>query len=549
MIKAKKNLNQPLAFVSLLATLSALPSIAFADTAATTPTNADPYQAIRLDSQEIKSNPIVSNNPVNNPEAIAQNVTSVSQLSDVRPTDWAFTALQSLVERYGCIAGYPDRTFRGKQATSRYEFAAGLNACLDKINEIISAGLADKVSKEDLATLQKLQEEFAAELATLRGRVDSLDAKVAKLEAQQFSTTTKLSGEVIFGAVAASGGVTNGKSNVIMGDRLRLVFNTSFTGKDLLRTRLEAGNLFATGNTDPAGIAGALGTNMSRVGFASGTPATANLGSLNLLYYRFPVFDGKMHLFAGPVAAPDDFFTQITPFASSGQGSISRFGRFDPFFRIGGTSALIGAEYKFDDKVNLQVGYSAGSGAASAAVASGNGGLFGGTTSIAAQLLLKVASNIDTSIAYANTYLPNGSLNTGLINVEAPFGALATKTNLLSGNLVWRVNPSITFSTSGTVIFADTPSLGASTTFTTWIAGFNFPNLFSEGSTGAILFGQPLKNTNAATTTPYHLELFYRYQLSKNISITPGIFWVFNPESSSANTAATVGLIRTTFSF
>ncbi|MFN6290543.1 MAG: iron uptake porin, partial [Pseudanabaena sp.] len=116
-------------------------------------------------------------------DTTAQNVTSVSQLSDVKPTDWAFTALQSLVERYGCIAGYPDRSFRGKQATSRYEFAAGLNACLDKINEIISTGLADKVSKEDLATLKRLQEEFASELATLRGRVDALNAKVTKLEA------------------------------------------------------------------------------------------------------------------------------------------------------------------------------------------------------------------------------------------------------------------------------------------------------------------------------------------------------------------------------
>lgn len=81
-------------------------------------------------------------------------VNSVSQLSDVRPTDWAFTSLQSLVERYGCISGYPDRKFRGQQALSRYEFAAGLNACSDKINEIISAGLADKVGKEDLATLK-----------------------------------------------------------------------------------------------------------------------------------------------------------------------------------------------------------------------------------------------------------------------------------------------------------------------------------------------------------------------------------------------------------
>ena len=178
------------------------------------------------------------------PNAVSQNVTSVSQLSDVRPTDWAFTALQSLVERYGCIAGYPDHTFRGKQATSRYEFAAGLNACLDKINEIISAGLADKVSKEDLATLQKLQEEFAAELATLRGRVDALDAKTAKLEAQQFSTTTKLRGEAIFGLAAASDGVGApfDRTNTIFSYRARLNLDTSFTGKDLLRTRLQASN-------------------------------------------------------------------------------------------------------------------------------------------------------------------------------------------------------------------------------------------------------------------------------------------------------------------
>ncbi|MCY7278798.1 MAG: iron uptake porin, partial [Phormidesmis sp. CAN_BIN44] len=93
-----------------------------------------------------------------------EQVTSVSQLSDVRPTDWAFQALQSLVERYGCIAGYPDKTFRGNRALTRYEFAAGLNACLDRVNELIAAATANLVKKEDLATLQKLQEEFAAEL-------------------------------------------------------------------------------------------------------------------------------------------------------------------------------------------------------------------------------------------------------------------------------------------------------------------------------------------------------------------------------------------------
>ncbi|MFN5767465.1 MAG: iron uptake porin, partial [Pseudanabaena sp.] len=197
---------------------------------AATPAFAETTTSVSQVSQAMSSDPV------------AQNVTSVSQLSDVKPTDWAFTALQSLVERYGCIAGYPDRTFRGKQATSRYEFAAGLNACLDKINEIISAGLADKVSKEDLATLQKLQEEFAAELATLRGRVDALDAKVAKLEAQQFSTTTKLSGEAIMSVQGASGNALAPTStNIFVSSRVRLDLNTSFTGSDVMKTRLEVG--------------------------------------------------------------------------------------------------------------------------------------------------------------------------------------------------------------------------------------------------------------------------------------------------------------------
>ena len=125
-------------------------------------------------------------------------VTSVSQLSDIEPTDWAFQALQSLVERYGCIAGYPDGTYRGNRAMTRYEFAAGLNACLDRITELIAASTADLVVREDLAILQRLQEEFAAEIATLRGRIDVLEARTSELEVNQFSTTTKLRGEATF---------------------------------------------------------------------------------------------------------------------------------------------------------------------------------------------------------------------------------------------------------------------------------------------------------------------------------------------------------------
>ena len=109
-------------------------------------------------------------------------VTSVSQLRDIQPIDWAFQALQSLVERYGCVSGYPDKTFRGNRALTRYEFAAGMNACQDRIQDLIAISITDAAKKEDLKTLRTLQEQFAAELTTLRGRTDRLEAKTATLE-------------------------------------------------------------------------------------------------------------------------------------------------------------------------------------------------------------------------------------------------------------------------------------------------------------------------------------------------------------------------------
>ncbi|MDA0258442.1 MAG: iron uptake porin, partial [Cyanobacteria bacterium] len=65
-----------------------------------------------------------------------EQVTSITQFSDVYPTDWAYQALANLIERYGCVAGYPNGTFRGNRAMTRYEAAALLNACLDRITEV-----------------------------------------------------------------------------------------------------------------------------------------------------------------------------------------------------------------------------------------------------------------------------------------------------------------------------------------------------------------------------------------------------------------------------
>jgi len=122
---------------------------------------------------------------VNKYASSSEQVTSITQFSDVQPTDWAYQALSNLIERYGCVAGYPNGTFKGKQALTRWEAAALLNACLDRVTEITDE-------------LRRLMKEFEKELAITKARVDGLEAKVGEIEATQFSTTTKLTGVVRF---------------------------------------------------------------------------------------------------------------------------------------------------------------------------------------------------------------------------------------------------------------------------------------------------------------------------------------------------------------
>lgn len=532
------------------------------------------------------------------PSNVLAQVTSVSQLSDVQPTDWAFQALQSLVERYGCIAGYPNSTYRGNRAMTRYEFAAGLNACLERVNELIATATTDLVTKQDLATLQKLQEEFSAELATLRGRVDSLEARTAELEANQFSTTTKLNGEAIIAAVGASGGAP-GRSdpNIMLVNRVRLNLTTSFTGKDLLITGLQAHN-FLGGATGEGSLQNSLGlaspilsSSSARTSFEPQFPGlnvkdlssvSANSLQLYKLLYIFPV-SNKLTLFAGTAAETSDAFPTITPFYGEGQESISRFASLNPVLRVsGGTSGsglASAAGFIFNISPNLDFRALYGSVNANLPAKSAaealpgvsttplGSGLFSGSNVIAAQLTFKPSRSIDIGLNYSHSYHEINILGTGLISGD--IGALAgvaagtpVTLNSVGGTVTWQFSPKIAFSGYGAALFVDDSSnnVNAATTFTSWMVGVHFRDLFNAGNTAGIIFGQPLFRADASgaavltpagenRATPYHLEAYYRFKVSDNISITPGAFVLFNPEGNSRNETTTVGVLRTTFTF
>ena len=99
--------------------------------------------------------------------AMAQ-VTSVSQLSDVQPTEWSYQAISNLISRYGCVAGYPNGTFKPGQPATRAELAALVNACIDRISEYQNA--------EDARLAAALKEQAAKWNAT-EAKVDALVAE------------------------------------------------------------------------------------------------------------------------------------------------------------------------------------------------------------------------------------------------------------------------------------------------------------------------------------------------------------------------------------
>ncbi|WP_341733618.1 iron uptake porin [Microcoleus sp. EPA2] len=500
-------------------------------------------------------------------ENAAGQVTSVSQLSDVRPTDWAFQALQSLVERYGCIAGYPDGTFRGNRAMTRYEFAAGLNACLDKVNELIRGGSQGLATKEDLASVQRLQEEFAAELATLRGRVDALEARTAELEANQFSTTTKLNGEVIFALTGiATGEDANGRDadkTTAFGSRVRLNFDTSFTGKDLLRTRLQVLNLgsFSTNNTETA--EGELRFNAGPFGTASNTVG------LDALFYQFPLGKSTTVILEANAGAADDFTNTVNPYfdGDGGSGALSNFGTRNPIYYLtAGTG--IALRHQFGDKLELSLGYLAGN----AANPSNGNGLFNGSYGGLAQLTFKPTSSIALGLTYLNSYNFVTGTGSNASNFPARLsyfglddGTVPVSSNSYGLQASWKVNRGLAVGGwagyTNQRILSNLATPGGSVQrgdqkIWNWAVTLAFPDLLKEGNVAGFLVGMEPRVTSSTNRTlpedkdtSLHIEGFYQFKLSDNISITPGLIWLTAPDHNKNNSDLLIGVVRTTFTF
>ncbi len=489
-------------------------------------------------------------------------VTSVSELRDVEPTTWAYEALRSLVERYGCIVGYPDRTYRGNRALTRWEFAAGLNACLNTMERLLQENVA--ILQEDLNTLKRLAEEFEQELAAFGTRIDNLESRVAYVEDHQFSTTTKLTGESIavfsgvWGQETAAIGEPKGTpitdGQIALNYRNRLVFDTSFSGEDNLRVRFQTANFaFARG-----------GSNLTDFNFSAGGN---NQVQLNKLQYRFPVGDNLTLWAAGAKITLDDLADPLAPYTSSfTTGAVAFFTSLAPIYLLNDFFGPgFGAAYTFTDSLSLAALYSTGAGFDP----SEGKGLFNGQFTAGAQLTFQPNANTGVALAYLHDYVPQGQFGdfpllgfTGVANSDNPFDDNATSADNVA--LIWTWQLTDGFNLSGWGMYTNAYAQGGEREGDTadiwnWKVSFSFPDLFREGNLGVVSIGSPpyasrLTNRNNVPTdivatydTPWMVETFYVFKINDNISLSPAVWVSINPENDRA--PLWVGALRTSFEF
>jgi hypothetical protein len=532
-------------------------------------------------------------------EPTTDEVERATQATEVKPGDWAYKTLQALGSKYSCA-----NTPTGDKTLSREEFATSLDTCIRSMEQLVArrkprrmmkkkrvtppavvtpppvtpevappepeptpvappAPVEPEVSQQDLDQLKQLVQSFGTELQGVDARIQALDGKLAELKAKSFSTTTKLVGEAIFAVTGLAGGPATANRTTIFTDRVRLNFRSSFTGKDLLLVRLQSRN----SNSFAGAVAtSASGTNMTRLGFEG---SEENATFIHRLQYQLPLA-ASTKVFVEAVGSEfnDNYYTFNPELQAAGTGAVTRFGRFNPVYRLSNEGAGIGVDHKFSPNLGLIVSYAvprvpqAGVNPAPETVnnPSGSNGLFNGSNVIFSQLTVKPSEDVSLGLVYAHTYTTNGTVvsgNTGSNIANNPFNGAPTSANHYSVLGSINLSKDLIFSAWGGVTQANRETAaGGKAEIWNYAGTLALKDFGSKGSTLGFVVGmQPRLASNSALAarvdrdTSLHIETFYKYKVSDNLYITPGLLLLTNPEHNSGNPTEYLGTIRTTFVF
>jgi hypothetical protein len=501
------------------------------------------------------------------PAASKEQVAGISQFSDLRPTDWAYQALSNLIERYGCVAGYANSSFKGGQSISRYEAAALLNACLDRVTDVTDE-------------LKKLIKEFDQEFALLRGRVDGLEARLGELEASRFSPTTKLSGLATFvvGANSFSGSAIDRGANSlrIRPDELaslspsavplpnatsfnydvQLTLNTSFNGNDLLSTVLRGGNF---GSSVFGGDPDAL--RLSQLEIAFQEDAGPNVVGIDKLFYQFPLGAGfsatlgprvgqENMLALWPSVYPADTILN----ALAVNGAPAAYNK-----NLGAGAGLWWRSNNFSISANYVAANGNDGDSAQGGIASKGSGATG-TIQVGYGSQQWGLAAIWSYVQSRNASLPGATPFTHSaidLNSEARTNAFGLSGYWQPQESGWVPSLSLGWGINSTSYGASQPA-GSLANSQSWMAGLQWNDVLAKENNFGMAVGQPVYATSltgsiAPDDGGLIWEWWYKFQVTDNITVTPALIYLSRPLGQTTPASESLsqfgGLIKTSFKF
>ncbi|GDX75842.1 porin [Cyanobium sp.] len=531
----------------------------------------------------------------------ADQITTLGQLSDLRPDNWAYQALANLVSRYGCVAGYPNGTFQGQRPISRYEAASLLNSCLERIGEMTDE-------------LKRLMKELQPEMAQLKGRTEGLEARVETLKAQSFSTTTKLMGVTALYLNTASGGrkAASSAQQLIApgvvgaapgpGEPLDaaltfqystiLGLSTSFTGTDQLSVDFYTSNFQPYSSSILGFTPNVTGTYSTRLSFDA--PPYNNTLSLADLFYRFKIGSSiTVKATAAGSEVSNELLGSSLPFPAAYPyvQSISRFGRFDPIYYQTLGRPGFSADWQIGKGFNLGGGYF---GDFNGIIGGGTYGLPTGGASPSSQAAIAQLSwfptpktfSFGTALTYVKSSAPQNSFYglsgyTGSQYSDQPFGTFypnkpdgtksaspLTSVGINGDHLSWGFgwNPFGNLYVTGDVGYARATAISSNSSYGIqsgetasifeWNLGLAWNNLFGAGNVLTFVVGNPYRVVSHSNsdypienTPAWHLEMSYTYRISDHLSLVPGVIYVLRPENNVNNDPIGIWSLKTVFFF
>ncbi|WP_320668156.1 iron uptake porin [Prochlorococcus sp. MIT 1307] len=471
-------------------------------------------------------------------------VESISQFSDVYPTDWAYQALTDLAERHGCAAADPSGSM------TRYEAAALLNKCLGNVAQ---------VNEEE----RRLINEFGPELAVIKGRIDGLEARVGEFEAGMFSTTTKLTGKTYFvlggyGRDTNSGNAEQDDGSLTFNYTTQLNLNTSFTGEDLLYTRIKTGNFSNS----------AFGSK-TYGNYLSATNNNADALKVDKIWYQFPVGE-NFTVWAGPkienyymLASSPSIYKPVMKQFALGGNSGAYAASTDGGFGVAWTQSV-------DDPTQPRFAVSTNIVSKGASNATDEGG--GIFTDAQQKWLTKFeygAPRWQVSFAVANEMCNDKSgTNTESCKAWQEYYATDKGNNAGTGNATsysarayWKPEdvgmiPAIQVGYDVRDIDDDDSQDSVEAT-AAWMVGLMWDDVFVDGNRAGVAFGSRAHATEIQgkhegndddAAGNFVWEAYYDYKVSDNITVTPAVFGG-SDVSTGENDDILGGLVQTTFKF